>query len=396
MKNKYIYITLITILSLFVVAAKFGGDDEKVKTNKDILIFSHQFHIENEIECDACHASSAEATELKAGLLPTMDACADCHDVEDEEECSTCHYEDIQETYLEKSFTLFFDHKYHVENKELECAYCHSGLDKVDYAFESKTSVPSMAVCSNCHNNTSEASNNCESCHKSTAELLPDDHKVVDFRNNHQFAGIDDQDCAVCHDNNFCETCHTATVMITEPNTNSDFYTPYSPHKLKNNVKQQQITLVHDLNYRFTHGIEARGKSQQCQTCHQPETFCVECHSSTGGDYAMGGIVPFSHTVSNFTTLGVGSGGGEHAILAKRDMESCIACHDIEGNDPSCIMCHVDYDGVKGTNPKTHEMNFMHDSNGDWHDDDGSVCYNCHTRSVTAGVGFCNYCHGNK
>jgi len=78
-------------------------------------------------------------------------------------------------------------------------------------------------------------------------------------------------------------------------------------------------------------------------------------------------------------------------------MESCVSCHDVNGADPICLTCHVDPDGIKGTNPRTHPGGFMHDTHGDWHDTDASVCFNCHTsqnHSSPRGIGFCGYCHG--
>ena len=65
----------------------------------------------------------------------------------------------------------------------------------------------------------------------------------------------------------------------------------------------------------------------------------------------------------DFTTIGVGTGGGEHATLARRDIERCISCHDVQGADPTCITCHLDSDGIKGTNPKTHPAGFMKGEN---------------------------------
>jgi hypothetical protein len=154
---------------------------------------------------------------------------------------------------------------------------------------------------------------------------------------------------------------------------------------------------VHELNYRYIHGIDANLKSSECQTCHQVESFCANCHQSELADFSLGGVAPLSHINPNFTTLGVGTGGGEHAILARRDIESCTSCHDVQGSDPACITCHLDSDGIKGTNPKTHASNFMRDINGDWHQDMGSICYNCHTSATPQSPktsGFCNYCHG--
>jgi len=187
--------------------------------------------------------------------------------------------------------------------------------------------------------------------------------------------------------------------MISENNTARDFYTPYSPHKFIDNTKQQNISRVHDLNYRFTHGIDLKGKTSECQTCHQTETFCAQCHDSGSQDFALEGNVPSSHKTLNFVTIGVGTGGGQHAILARRDIERCASCHDVQGADQNCILCHVDNDGIKGTNPKTHARSFRSDTeNGDWHSDRGSVCYSCHTDANARpdgikGVGFCGYCH---
>jgi hypothetical protein len=112
------------------------------------------------------------------------------------------------------------------------------------------------------------------------------------------------------------------------------------------------------------------------------------------------GIAPQSHRQPGFTTLGVNTGGGLHSELAKKDVESCVSCHDMQGADPVCITCHFDNDGVKGTNPRTHESAFMSDEKGIWHDTQGAVCYSCHTDNNAnpngvKGVGFCGYCHSS-
>jgi hypothetical protein len=146
----------------------------------------------------------------------------------------------------------------------------------------------------------------------------------------------------------------------------------------------------------YTHGIELKGKESECQTCHEVETFCAECHNAPGGDYAISGFTPASHKAKDFMMIGVGSGGGLHARDAKRDIESCASCHDTQGGDPTCIKCHIDPDGIKGTNPKTHPAGFMRDEYGDWHNDNNSLCFNCHISTKNTGAGFCSYCHGSK
>ncbi len=401
MKLKH-YILIIIVGTLYLSISAFSFESKVDTSNKDIIKFSHQFHLGEDLACTDCHTEATESINLDGSLLPKMAVCADCHDVEDKDECSTCHYDNVQVPFPTKKTELYFSHKSHMENEEAECTTCHSGLDKVDFSIESENLFPEMKNCNVCHSEIGEAKATnfaCESCHISTTDLLPEDHKSVNFNEMHKSSSMEaDANCQMCHDNNFCETCHVGTTMITETNSADNFYAPYSPHRYIDNTKQQQITRVHDLNYQYNHGIDAKGKASNCTTCHQTETFCAECHNVTeNGDFAMEGFVPSSHTQPNFTTLGVGSGGGLHAEIAKRDIENCAACHDTQGADPNCIMCHMDNDGIKGTNPKTHMTDFMKNEHGDWHGDFGAVCYNCHTDggalSQTKGQGFCGYCH---
>ena len=399
LKKFYTVLSVAVITFISVTAFTLNGGDEG-NANNDIIKFSHSFHMEL-TDCESCHSGAADAVSLTDRLLPTKDDCAACHDVEDDEMCNTCHYEDVFEPLVQGESELIFDHSMHLSDDNTECQSCHKGLDEVDYSYESESAAPGMETCYTCHNDISVASNACESCHVSTANLLPDDHKTAAFMDNHKFiATNDDENCVMCHDNSFCETCHVSTTMIDATNTGSDFYTPYSPHSYVDNAKQQQLTRVHSIDYLYSHGIDAKGKTSECQTCHETETFCADCHNTTGGDYASEGFVPYSHTLQGFVTIGVGTGGGEHATLARRDIESCASCHDTYGADPNCILCHADSDGIKGTNARTHTSGFMLDDNGDWHEDMGSVCFNCHTDanahpSGTPGIGFCGYCHGS-
>jgi len=393
MKVKHIY-AVIGILSILYFGFTSIDSDPIKSRNKSIIKFSHNAH-DGTAECSDCHSAVSESIDMSGSLLPVKDDCAACHDVEDDDECETCHYEDTNDALIPSTSQLLFNHKFHLDDQKMDCQKCHTGIFEVDYSFESTGTTPSMDVCFSCHDNTSVASNACEQCHISTVNLLPENHQAVGFFKNHKFT--DETECQMCHETEtFCEDCHAATIGIDETNQSIDFYVPYSPHSYVDGVKQQVITKVHDLNYRFTHGIDARGKTDNCQTCHQTETFCAECHSSVDGDFAMGGIMPLSHTSSNFVLGRTRGLGGDHADLAKRDIESCASCHDVQGADPNCIMCHSDVDGIKGNDPKTHEVNFMNDREGNFHSDGGAICYDCHSNTGTAGVGFCGYCHETK
>lgn len=401
MKIKYFYtaiaLCLISFLTIAAINNQKSGEPEK--TNRDVIKFSHTVH-KDAADCATCHTGAAESISLKTRLLPEKTACATCHDVDDQKNCNQCHYEDKFEPLIQKSSELIFNHKFHLTDQKLACETCHKGLSEVAYSFESALAKPSMTLCADCHNGKSVAVNECSSCHISTVSLIPQDHKEVSFLRAHKFNALkENSQCQTCHDNTFCESCHASTTMIDEKNSARDFYTPYSPHKFTDNTKQQNITRVHDLNYQFTHGIDLKSKTSECQTCHQVETFCASCHASKSADFALEGTTPISHKLPNFVTIGVGTGGGQHAILAKRDIERCQSCHDVQGADATCILCHTDNDGVKGTNPKTHVANLRSNADkGDWHTDSGSVCFSCHTDANARpggvkGVGFCGYCH---
>ncbi len=405
MRIRYIYTGIIAAVILIIAfsASTVMQEQTDIKENKNLIKFSHKKHLEMVTDdCTDCHSAVPESSLITDELLPVMDNCADCHETEDDEECSTCHYEDVYEPLVPKVSPVIFNHKFHISEQKLECRTCHQGLEKVDYGFESETIFPAMNICADCHSAEKTATIACEACHISTVDLYPQSHKVADFETSHKFLAQDsDANCNVCHETeSFCEDCHVVTVRIDETNKSGDFYIPYSPHNFKDGVAQQVITRRHELNYRYTHGIDAIGKTSECQTCHQKETFCTECHTSENEDFLIEGNMPKTHLAPNFTTLGVGSGGGEHAVLAQRDIETCAACHDVEMGDPVCITCHVDNDGIRGTNPKTHPDGFMSTVNGDWHNDDGSVCFACHVTASattgTAGINFCGYCHDNN
>jgi hypothetical protein len=404
MKIKYIYLFFLPAAVLFLAFSAFLNADrheDGKKRNDEIIKFSHSLHADL-AECQDCHSKVLESTSLKDRLFPDHDNCNSCHDTEDADACNTCHYEDNYEALVQSTEDLLFNHKFHLDRFQLQCSECHKGINVVDYAFQAVQPNPPMSQCYSCHNDRTIASNACESCHISTADLLPADHRSITFRTAHKFQARGfNADCIMCHDinNNSCEVCHAANNIITETNLPGNFYQAYSPNNFVDDARQQKLTRAHDLNYRFFHGIDARGKSTECQSCHQTETFCAQCHQSEHSDFAMAGIMPASHLKPGFFTFGVGTGGGEHATLARRDIERCSACHDVQGIDPVCFRCHSDPDGIKGTNSKTHAAGFMRNERGDWHDTQGSVCYNCHTSaspSMPAGMGFCGYCHGGK
>jgi len=374
---------------------------EKKYDNSKIIKFDHKLHVTDvSMKCQDCHTNVLASVSSKDNLNPKKKDCATCHDVKDEKKCNLCHYDGVLKKLKSSDHELIFSHKMHTKDKQ--CIDCHQGLDKVKFSKESAAGFPSMENCYTCHNNQ-KASNNCESCHTNLTNLIPNNHLKSNFLNEHKaisVSGVSSKNnCMMCHSDNFCQVCHSP-MKYNGNNTPKDFNAPYYTKEGATRIDRgdlQKLTSVHNLNYKFLHGLDANQKSFECKTCHEPSNFCASCHQN-GGDLITG-IAPASHLQSNFTTLGVNTGGGLHSELARKDIESCQSCHDVEGRDPTCIKCHFDSDGIKGTNPKTHESGFLTDDKGLWHDTQGAVCYSCHTDanakpSGISGVGFCGYCHG--
>lgn len=372
--------------------------------NSKVIKFNHKIHIADlGIKCEDCHTAAAKSQTLRDNLNPKEATCGTCHDIKDQKNCTFCHYDNKYRKLDYKKAELNFSHKYHIETEKKQCTDCHQGLEKVKYSKESPTVFPKMETCISCHNNQKAAAN-CESCHTNLTSLTPKNHKQTNFLNEHKmvFEVSSNNNCMMCHSDNFCQVCHSSS-KYSGQNKSDDFYAPYYTKEGGTRIDRdalQKLTTAHNINYKFTHALDANNKTFECKTCHDPVTFCASCHQN-GGDIITG-IAPESHKQPNFVTFGVNTGGGLHSNLARKDIELCQSCHDVEGGDPVCIRCHFDNDGVKGTNPRTHEPNFMHDEKGIWHDTPGAVCYTCHTDANAKpngikGVGFCGYCHsGNE
>ncbi len=390
MKSYRAFTILFVLLGVLLVSSQ-----QSPQTRKDIIKFSHKFHqIEIETNCTDCHAAATESEAASDNLLSSMETCAACHDVEDESNCTLCHFEDeaTWQAFKSPERELIFNHRKHVQDLQISCQTCHTNLDKVDLA--NAESLPAMAVCSDCHNNE-QATLECASCHSNTLNLRPTDHGA-DFLVSHKnIARLGQEECAVCHATNDCSECHEgAALFATTRGAVKDVRAPFSP-SVAGGTRGLVLTRVHELNFRTTHPLQAQGRTSECAVCHEARSFCQDCHESNGVEVAG---KPVWHGGPDWGALAgvVGTGGGRHAELARRDIESCIACHSTQADDPTCLLCHTDFDGVQGTNPRTHESGFANrfGEGSDFHSDENALCYSCHTNTQQSGAGFCGYCHG--
>jgi len=399
MTRRILFILVIGGAALFTAVARKESATHQWPETDDAtrLKFSHSKHLtEVGVACLDCHGAAKTSKLSSDNLRSNHDNCTPCHEEQVTNTCGYCHVnpDDIQPGPV-PARDIIFSHENHIAMNGLECVTCHSGLDKATLA--GPTNMPTMETCTNCHDNA-KATNTCEACHINLTTLIPNDHLVANFKREHKKLtrlGAIDVSCSTCHTQSFCADCHGAASLVQFGK--GGLMTDPSPRvPLKDSPKQMVLQSVHEMNYKYTHGIDAKSKTTDCYSCHSEQNFCAECHA-TGGAVA-GSFKPLSHSVAGFTSFGVGSGGGRHAELAKRDIESCVSCHDTQGADPVCVTCHTDGDGIKGTDPKTHSAGYMKTEHGPWHSSVSAVCYNCHTDfnarpDGTKGRGFCGYCH---
>jgi hypothetical protein len=394
----YGFLGLLLAISVGLSVLQADPGNASAPDEKPRLNFSHKQHVQDAgIACADCHAKATESRLSTETLRPDHTNCQSCHEEQLNESCSTCHTGEPLE-YVVPSHPdreLLFSHALHVE-KGATCESCHAAVADMESVVG--THIPEMATCNTCHD-AATAPNTCESCHTNLVSLRPVEHNTSDFVRFHkQSALATDANCNSCHTEESCQECHNGADLVSVSVPGSDLQVPSGPRAfaLDRGAGQNKLK-VHDLNFRFTHGTLAQSKMTDCQTCHDQQSFCSTCHMA-GGNVNQAAFKPANHGEPGFVTVGVGTGGGIHALAAKRDIETCAACHDAQGADPTCVVCHTDFDGVRGNNPKTHERAFMRGVDGDWHTDPGANCYVCHTDpnarpGGVKGITFCGYCH---
>lgn len=322
------------------------------------LKFNHRKHvIENEMNCVDCHTVTLSKSANDKNI-PGHDTCGDCHSVENSpEDCVLCHTNPDDPTgVVHPAQELIFPHRQHLKDKSSNsmCLSCHPGIDQSTGKLTA-ANFPTMNDCFKCHDG-SAAPAECTTCHSKSQEMTVLIHDPG-WKYEHRYAtDLGGQNCAPCHQTEtFCSKCHEGDNLV---------------------------ETVHELNYRDSHGLDAKGNEYLCQSCHDFESFCTSCHAQEGAE-------PFSHTVSGWDVPPY-----RHADAAMEDPEVCAACHSTES--PVCSRCHFDTDGILGTNPPIHPSSIDNLDHGPWHDDPSFQCFICHVDTRTAGVGFCGYCHGNQ
>lgn len=108
--------------------------------------------------------------------------------------------------------------------------------------------------------------------------------------------------CAGCHQQRFCTSCHQG----------------------------EGERRYHPFNFVSSHASSAYARATSCTSCHNTETFCRACHQQSG----IGGA-------STSRTIGAAHGAQplwllQHGQAARQGMQSCAGCHQ----QTDCLRCH--------------------------------------------------------
>lgn len=196
--------------------------------------FSHQKHLDNDLDCANCHAAVAQKAVVEPFILPTMVACVGCH--EDRgvvQECATCHLPD--ERLRPLSHAPNFTHT-------------HGDLARHD-----ALTIDAEKTCQTCHSDDF-----CQDCHE--GDNLDRLTHPLNFAFTHALeAQANEKTCVTCHTEPlFCIDCHRDNQVL--------------PH-------------THTAGWANTldggrHRLEALSDLSSCISCHEDDAdrVCQPCH----------------------------------------------------------------------------------------------------------------------
>jgi hypothetical protein len=296
--------------------------------------FDHKFHLDSEamekrlgfhVGCRDCHLrKEGEEKALLAGHV----TCAACHGGQavkqgaappslTMEQCEKCHLSEaliVPKGRRMITGDLKFSHVKHerdLAGDPIACVSCHKAIK--DAVAVDNIVLPAMVDCAKCHEDPKRTGPNarmanCGVCHNEiSAGVAPRDHLGAGAPDNHTLKFRSDHADAARAPEARCRSCHGGMSSTTNDNC-------FECHLV---MKPRD----HTLRWSTTdHGPEAAMDRQRCAVCHEAD-YCSRCHSQRPRSH-----VPFEAFVN-----------GGHAIEARLNMRTCMACHTFED---TCGRCH--------------------------------------------------------
>ena len=187
----------------------------------------------------------------------------------------------------------------------------------------------------------------CAECHMGSG--VAPTHGTEQMREHVSIARREGGNCVDCHKQQFCLDCHTGGGIDANLNVS--------------NYRGNYVPNTHRTSFREIHPLKALDNPQTCIRCHDSK-FCSECHTKFRGE----DLRTLSHRRS-LSDLPAGTGtshstfttnqcrtchpGGllpeqvwsaDHATEARRNLQSCQACHS---DGDTCLTCHSNKQGLK-------------------------------------------------
>lgn len=283
------------LIVLLVLAATLGFSKPEQKAT---LHFDHGLHVADmEMGCTDCH-DGITSLGVDGRAMPDHDVCSACHtEVDDFDACGTCHVNPDEPTTWPAVHGMYegFAHNIH-SDADVSCDQCHGTITEVGQ----EPSIIVMNDCQSCHM-VQNADLECGICHQGESPQ-PWDHKLASWHGDHGLeASFGTSDCASCHTQATCDECHQGELLDGKP---------------------------HPAGWEFNHFVEA-SMGSDCLVCHETRSYCTDCHRA---------MAPLPHPMgpgfANFND------GGDHVDEARAFGETCLSCHDVGGDDPTCARCH--------------------------------------------------------
>lgn len=317
--------------------------------------------------------------------------CLQCHDLNF---CKSCHSRSRPTSHTD---VMIRNHAGMSKGKEQVCAICHDqnpcqSCHKIAMphprtwlALHPREYKPSdAAVCANCHEQKF-----CLACH---SKKLPASHRDRSewARSHGQSALRRFSDCSACHAEHFCISCHN--LPMPHP---KDWPTLHGREAaLKPGVcstchEQKDCAACHsgakgmpashrDKSIDFTkrHGELSRRRGADCRVCHDPKTFCQNCHG-----------LPMPHPAGFLNT--------HRAVVKDKGEKTCATCHKKE----FCSDCHKHRAKHKPGWINTHGAVATQDAKSCLTCHEPTDCLACHKKPVAGAKNVhpdCTFCHDDK
>jgi hypothetical protein len=335
-------------------------------------------HADSTVQCRDCHAQrGADRMRVEFAVVKN---CFDCHGIAaahleaPDTACATCHVPLVQAVRLTRE---------EVGDFPVPESHRQSGFATVGHGKLARAGTPISASCATCH-----ARDFCTECHVNapnvpaiqalapdprslahTAELeAPAGHRDPAFLRRHGGqARKEAARCAVCHTQESCLACHTASPASVQA------IPAAGPGRGRGATIRRERPTSHGLDFSELHAEPASARPQSCSGCHT-RADCLSCHRPDAADAAPGyhpaGFLT-SHPAAAYTResscsdchnqgqfcanchLNAGlvspgrlRGAGyhdakqsfllNHGQAARQNLESCVSCH----SERDCLTCH--------------------------------------------------------